>query len=538
LLIGTDLRTASPETLAILGNREIIAIDQDRLGVQGAVVADRDGLMVLDKPLAGGDHAIALYNATDSLATIDIPVNETGLPSARGYRLHDVWSGNVRQAKSVISAAVPAHGTVVYRVRPHSSDLEPLVTTGATMDTLVPGPDGETLTTTVTNRGSAVRKVSVTVQTPAGWTATATSPTRRRNLGTNESLTTTWRVTAPEGQTAGEHPLEVTAGYEWNHRPGTSTSELMATVVTAPQDGRRHLSTVRPVSTTGQVETDTSHGSLLTIAGQVFTRGLGTTAPSEILYYLGGRCSTLTTDVGLDDTAAEAVPATFTIRADETVAVSASALAGEPPRTLTADLTGANWLRLTTTGSGPAPDGTTINDHTDWAAPVLTCGDAAPTDPVLPAERTLVSFEAGTEDWTIANPGDGGTVTWSTAFHTDGAHGLAARTPLSGNWFGRALPAPLDLTGASALKFDVRAGTTAGTVGEIAVQVGPNSAWCQGGRWAWVNPGTSRTITEAIDEIECPAGVELDLSQVTAAWVFLNGGDEAFVDNFRMELTH
>ena len=60
LIIGTDLRTASADTLAILGNQEIIAVDQDRLGVQGSIVSDADGLMVLDKPLAGGDHAIAL----------------------------------------------------------------------------------------------------------------------------------------------------------------------------------------------------------------------------------------------------------------------------------------------------------------------------------------------------------------------------------------------------------------------------------------------------------------------------------------------
>jgi alpha-galactosidase len=525
LLIGTDLRTASPETLAILGNRELIAIDQDRLGVQGRVVADRDGLMVLDKPLAGGDHAIALYNATESLATVDIPVSETGLPRAGGYRLRDVWTGDVRQARSVISAAVPAHGTVVYRVRPlrDTTAVEPLVTAGAGLGTLVPGAGG-TLTTTVTNRGAgAIRAVGVSVDPPEGWTVTATSPPRRRGLATNESLTTTWTVTAPDGTAAGAYPLTITAGYTWGRRDGTSTSELVTTVVNAPPDGRRHLSTVRPVSATVPVSTDTSSGgSLPTIGGRVYTRGLGTTAPSEIVYYLGGRCAELTTDVGLDDETAGG-PATFTVLADDAVAATAeNVVAGAAPRTLTADLTGVTWLRLVTAGSG----------HTDWAAPVLTCGAAGP---VLPAERTLVSFEAGTEDWTIANPGDGGTIAWSTAFHTEGDHGAAIRTPLSGNWFGRVLPEPLDLTGATALKFDVRGGTTAGTVGEIAVQVGPGMSWCQGGRWAWVNPGASRTIAEAVEEIECPAGVTLDLSQVRAVWVFLNGGDEAFVDNVRAE---
>ncbi|HXU82327.1 MAG TPA: glycoside hydrolase family 27 protein, partial [Polyangia bacterium] len=40
LVIGTDLRKASNDTLTILGNREIIAIDQDSLGKQAAVVSD------------------------------------------------------------------------------------------------------------------------------------------------------------------------------------------------------------------------------------------------------------------------------------------------------------------------------------------------------------------------------------------------------------------------------------------------------------------------------------------------------------------
>ncbi|GAB3435098.1 NPCBM/NEW2 domain-containing protein [Actinophytocola sediminis] len=551
LLIGTDLRTASQETLDILGNEELIAIDQDPLGVQGAVVADRDGLMVLDKPLAGGERAIALYNATDSLATVDIPAAETGLARAAGYRLRDVWTGEVRQASTTISAAVPAHGTVVYRVRPlrDPAATAPLVTVGAALGTLVPGAEGGTLTTTVTNRGAGrVRDLDVTVQAPAGWTVTATTPPTHPRLGTDESLRTSWTVTAPEGTAAGRHPLRITSAYDWGPgaRPGSSTSELVAAVVTAPPAGRWHLSTLLPVSAAnarGPAEIDLSNGgdaegdgSLPTIAGEVYTRGIGTTAPSELVYYLGGRCTQLSTDVGLDDETTEAVPASFTVYADQTVAATVDGVAaGDPATTLTADLTGAAWLRLVTTGSGSAPDGTTTNDHTDWAAPVLTCGSSTPDDPVQPAERTLFSFETDTEGWTIANPGDGGTWTRSTAFHTDGDHGLAVDTPLSGNWFGRVLTEPLDLTGTSVVRFDVRAGTTAGTTGEIALQIGEQGAWCQGGRWAWTNPGTSRTISEAVEEIECPAGVSLDLSQVTGIWVFLNGADTHHLDNIRAE---
>ncbi|GAA2875317.1 hypothetical protein GCM10020220_076140 [Nonomuraea rubra] len=180
LIIGTDLRTASAETLAILGNRELIAIDQDRLGVQGAVVSDENGLMVLDKPLANGDRAIALYNSTDTLATVSVTTGETGLRDAGAYRLTDVWTGATTQVKSTISAAVPAHGTVVYRVRPlrDPTAVAPAVALGANLATLVPGPAGgdSTPTTAVPQPTDGGAPVAAVPDPTGGGTPTTTGP--------------------------------------------------------------------------------------------------------------------------------------------------------------------------------------------------------------------------------------------------------------------------------------------------------------------------------------------------------------------------
>ncbi|WP_199853051.1 NPCBM/NEW2 domain-containing protein [Plantactinospora sp. BC1] len=544
LLIGTDLRKATPETLAILGNREIIAIDQDRLGVQGAVVSDRDGLMVLDKPLANGDRAIALYNSTDSLATVSVPVRETGLRRAGAYRLQDVWTGRVSQARSTISAGVPAHGTVVYRVRPLADPaaVPPQVALGATVDNLLPGALGENLlVSTVTNRGvGALRDVRVTVSTPEGWRAAEMSDPARRRLGTDASFETTWALQIPEETPAGRYPITVTTTYRWGarQRPASTTSEIIGVVFTPPGDGRRHLSTIAPLhsgNALGPVEADQSNGggaggdgNLITIGGRVYNRGIGTTAPSELFYLVAG-CTHLVTDVGIDDEAPATAPVTFTVHADDRVVASSGPVSpGAAPVTLTADLTGASGLRLVATGDA------TGQAHADWAAPILTCGSAGPDDPVLPTERTIFSFESGTEDFTVANPGSGGTVAQTRTFRTEGEHGLTVATPKDGNWFGRTFAEPLDLTGAARLRFDVRADEV-GTVGEFAVQVGPDWAWCQGGLWSWTNPFASRTITEEIDDLSCPAGASLDLSQVRAVWIFLNGGGQVHVDNVRAE---
>jgi alpha-galactosidase len=118
LIIGTDLRTASTATLNILGNRDVIAVDQDARGVQGRETRSAGGLHVLTKQLSGNDVAVALFNENGTTATITTNPGEAGLPSAASYRLFDLWSKAVTTTTGTISASVPAHGTVVYRVTP------------------------------------------------------------------------------------------------------------------------------------------------------------------------------------------------------------------------------------------------------------------------------------------------------------------------------------------------------------------------------------------------------------------------------------
>jgi len=116
LLIGSDLRTASAATYAILTNRDVIALDQDSLGVQATELSSTNGLHVLTKPLDNGDVAVALFNETGSTATIGTTAAAASLGNATSYRLTDLWSKAVTTTSGAISASVPAHGTVVYRV--------------------------------------------------------------------------------------------------------------------------------------------------------------------------------------------------------------------------------------------------------------------------------------------------------------------------------------------------------------------------------------------------------------------------------------
>ncbi len=93
LIAGTDLRSATPATLAIYNNAEVIAVDQDSLGKQGTIISSTDGHWVLTKPLANGDVSVALFNETSSPATITTTAAAAGLSAGgEAYTLRDLWT--------------------------------------------------------------------------------------------------------------------------------------------------------------------------------------------------------------------------------------------------------------------------------------------------------------------------------------------------------------------------------------------------------------------------------------------------------------
>src|SRR5439155_24110717 len=116
LISGTDLRNASAATLSLYTNRDVIAVDQDTLGKQGTEVSSSGGLDVLAKPLSNGDVAVVLFNENGGAATISTTASAVGAASSSSYRLTNLWSKTVSSTSGAISASVPGHGVVMYRV--------------------------------------------------------------------------------------------------------------------------------------------------------------------------------------------------------------------------------------------------------------------------------------------------------------------------------------------------------------------------------------------------------------------------------------
>ncbi|HEY3472906.1 MAG TPA: carbohydrate-binding protein [Amycolatopsis sp.] len=228
LLIGSDLRKASDDSFAILKNADVIALDQDPLGKQATVLRADGGLVVYSKVLANGDRAVALSNETTTTATITTTAAATGIGAAPSYTLKDLWSKAIRTTSGTISASVPEHATVLYRVSSGGVRYEAesaSLSAGGTVDSNHAGFSGtgfanganavgsyvewrvtgpaSALTFGYANGTSAARPVDVAIDGAVVATGVAFPPT---------GAWTTWStVPKPLSLTAGPHTVRLRA---------------------------------------------------------------------------------------------------------------------------------------------------------------------------------------------------------------------------------------------------------------------------------------------------------------------------------------
>lgn len=72
LISGNDLRSMSQQTLSVLTNREVIAVNQDSLGIQGFRQEVKDSVETWLKPLADGSWALVYLNRSKSPKSITV----------------------------------------------------------------------------------------------------------------------------------------------------------------------------------------------------------------------------------------------------------------------------------------------------------------------------------------------------------------------------------------------------------------------------------------------------------------------------------
>jgi alpha-galactosidase len=117
LMAGNDIAHMDEATRSILLNKEVIAVDQDKVGVQGRRVWKDGNREVWVKPLAGGDRALLLFNRGDAPASIRATADQLGWPADVRAKIRDLWGHkDVGRWAGSIEATVEPHGVAMFRI--------------------------------------------------------------------------------------------------------------------------------------------------------------------------------------------------------------------------------------------------------------------------------------------------------------------------------------------------------------------------------------------------------------------------------------
>lgn len=127
LIAGNDLRSMSAQTAAILKNKEVIAVDQDQMGVQGYQYEVKDSVETWLKPLQGGDWAVCFLNRGSKSQKIDFDWKKEGITDTlskavlnaqnQTYSLRNVETmKDIGTTKSPLKGEVPVHDVLMLRL--------------------------------------------------------------------------------------------------------------------------------------------------------------------------------------------------------------------------------------------------------------------------------------------------------------------------------------------------------------------------------------------------------------------------------------
>jgi alpha-galactosidase len=128
LISGNDLRTMSNDVLNILTNKEVIAVDQDSLGIQGFKHNTADSLEIWYKPLNNGDWALCFFNRGSKPADLhyewksQIIVDDVAKRELRfdkhTYFLRDLWvKKDIGTTGKTLISTIPSHDVLMLRLK-------------------------------------------------------------------------------------------------------------------------------------------------------------------------------------------------------------------------------------------------------------------------------------------------------------------------------------------------------------------------------------------------------------------------------------
>ena len=119
LIAGNNFTEMNDDVRSILTNKEVIAIDQDKLGKQGDRIHSGDETEIWSRPLADGSVALAIFNISEDRNTMRgqrLHLEEAGFPSGTAHA-RDLWTGkDLGTLKDTDAFTIPRHGAVMLKL--------------------------------------------------------------------------------------------------------------------------------------------------------------------------------------------------------------------------------------------------------------------------------------------------------------------------------------------------------------------------------------------------------------------------------------
>ncbi|MDR3459778.1 MAG: glycoside hydrolase family 27 protein [Verrucomicrobiae bacterium] len=116
LMLGNNLPDTDEWTLSLLTNDEVLAVNQDPLGIPARRLRQTKGTEIWMKPLKNGGKAIGLFNRSAAAQDVELNWKDAGLGGEQTLR--DLWSHkDLGTFKEEYVAQVPSHGAVLLLVK-------------------------------------------------------------------------------------------------------------------------------------------------------------------------------------------------------------------------------------------------------------------------------------------------------------------------------------------------------------------------------------------------------------------------------------
>ncbi len=142
LILSSDIEQLTPAVVRILGNRAVLAVDQDPLGRMATLLRRSASSDALIKPLHDGGYAVAVLNRSTAALPVRLKAADLGFEGGTcRFDARNLWSGEHQSAVAALRARVATHDTAIWTIRPNAACGTPARI--GTITRVLPGPNDD-----------------------------------------------------------------------------------------------------------------------------------------------------------------------------------------------------------------------------------------------------------------------------------------------------------------------------------------------------------------------------------------------------------